>query len=92
MKSVNSAVTLENGRYIVSFSEIFTVTGSKFFVDLNGESKSGSFEMIASNGRWRIVPPVPGWILAMETQLVTILNRDLQMSSPLETNLHETHE
>jgi hypothetical protein len=61
--------------YTFYFTEIRLSTGLKYFVRTKNPKKENIFfEIIQDpNGKWKLVQPVPDWILARESDLLSII-------------------
>ena len=46
---------------------------SKVFVKATTHSTESYFEMKKSEGKWRLIPPVPAWILEIEKDLQRVI-------------------
>lgn len=73
-------LTAKGQDYEFHFHQILNPDGEKYFVEvLKGEMRITSFEMKQTINAWHIVPPVPEWIMELQTQLRKIIEDHVQL-------------
>ncbi|HWJ92922.1 MAG TPA: hypothetical protein VNR87_17535 [Flavisolibacter sp.] len=78
MKNFKEKLAVENGNYELEFIRIRAPRGWKFFISLSrGGELLVSFDMVEDGHTWKIVPPVPQWVLEKETALSEIIKNHL---------------
>ena len=74
MEKFPKNLSIENGKYSLTFYKIKIPSGWKFYVTLSSsEADVVSFDMTEQNGKWRIIPPVPEWVMQQEARLSEII-------------------
>jgi hypothetical protein len=69
---------LDDKRHFFSFREIVVPTGLKFCVVTLEKDHIVVFEIKTDrNNNWKIMPPVPDWILSLEKRLINIIEARL---------------
>ena len=71
MAGFNKRIVVNNKTFDFEFMEIYSPSGSKYFITVRDSCKQiAFFEMKKIESGWTIVPPVPEWINEVESNLV----------------------
>ena len=73
MSDFNIPMTVDNIRYLFTFTRIQSPSAEKYFVTANNFlSDPFSFEMKKDDsGNWKVIMPAPTWAIEIEQQLAS---------------------
>ena len=74
-------LTVDGNHYQLLFKKTELSQKPSYFIIVKSSFKeSFSFEIARERGRWKVLRPVPAWVLECETQLIDIIKMETEKS------------
>lgn len=74
-------LTVDGNHYQLLFKKTELSQKPSYFIIVKSSFKeSFSFEIARERGRWKVLRPVPAWVLECETQLIDIIKMETERS------------